>query len=92
MAISYSQCAPLSEALRKTFDGDHPCELCKVVQNGRKAAQKQSLSKLETRLDFLLTQSPPLLYPPPPVVIPASTVRNENLRIDPPPTPPPRTA
>ena len=31
MIIVYSQTAPLREALAKTFDGEHPCGLCKAV-------------------------------------------------------------
>jgi hypothetical protein len=32
MTVEYSQTAPLSEALAMTFDGKHPCELCKLVE------------------------------------------------------------
>lgn len=32
MTVEYSQKAPLSEALRMTFDGKHPCEICKLVE------------------------------------------------------------
>ena len=32
MTVEYSQTAPLSEALVMTFDGKHPCELCKLVE------------------------------------------------------------
>ena len=35
MVINYSQNAPLTVALQKTFDGAHPCKLCKVVEEGR---------------------------------------------------------
>ncbi len=40
MIVSYSRDASLSEAVSKTFDGQHPCGLCKVIQKG-KAEQKQ---------------------------------------------------
>jgi hypothetical protein len=32
MVIHYSHDAPLTEALMKTFDGHHPCALCKETQ------------------------------------------------------------
>ncbi len=32
MTVEYSRAAPLSEALAMTFDGKHPCELCKLVE------------------------------------------------------------
>lgn len=32
MTVEYSHTASLSEALVMTFDGKHPCELCKLVE------------------------------------------------------------
>lgn len=31
MTVEYSQTAPLADALAMTFDGKHPCKLCKLV-------------------------------------------------------------
>lgn len=53
MMVKYSKDAPLAEALSKTFDGKHPCRLCKAIQQSR-ASEKQreaSQSKLVTKLD-----------------------------------------
>jgi hypothetical protein len=47
MVISYSQDAPLTEALAKTFDGKHPCKLCKNI-----AESKQSEKKADSDLDL----------------------------------------
>lgn len=41
MIISYSRDASLTEAISKTFDGQHPCPLCKVIKQGRAAEKKQ---------------------------------------------------
>jgi hypothetical protein len=54
MTVEYSQSAPLSEALVMTFDGKHPCELCKLVanelgksdQDDRRAPEKEVELKL----------------------------------------------
>ncbi len=46
MVISYSQRAPLREALSKTFDGKHPCALCKAIQKGRAEEQKRDNQQL----------------------------------------------
>ena len=46
MAISYSQRAPLREALSKTFDGRHPCALCNAIQKGRAEEQKRDNQQL----------------------------------------------
>src|SRR5437867_4285298 len=51
MVISYSQDAPLTEAVVKTFDGQHPCKLCKQIAKGKRSEKrteyKHELSKLE---------------------------------------------
>ncbi len=47
MVISYSQNAPLTEALEKTFDGKHPCKLCKNI-----AESKRSEKKADSELDL----------------------------------------
>ena len=51
MIVSYSQEAPLSEAVVKTFDGQHPCKLCKQIARGKQSEKKSEykfeLSKLE---------------------------------------------
>jgi len=40
MLISYSRDASFKEAVGKTFDGKHPCPLCKAIKKGR-AEEKQ---------------------------------------------------
>jgi hypothetical protein len=51
MVISYSQEGSVTEAVVKTFDGDHPCGLCKQIAKGkrteRKAGYKFELGKLK---------------------------------------------
>ena len=54
MAVSYSQDSTLRKALVKTFDGQHPCQLCKVVRHGEKAAQDKGAPKPITKLDLFL--------------------------------------
>ncbi|NOS72314.1 MAG: hypothetical protein HOP33_20615 [Verrucomicrobia bacterium] len=41
MIISYSRDGSFTEAVSKTFDGQHPCCLCKVIQKGRAEEKKQ---------------------------------------------------
>jgi hypothetical protein len=42
MLVSFSQQGGLEEAISKTFDGKHPCKLCKLVSEGKKAEHKQA--------------------------------------------------
>ncbi|MCI0540627.1 MAG: hypothetical protein L0Z50_35955 [Verrucomicrobiales bacterium] len=92
MVISYSQDSPLKEALVKTFDGQHPCKLCKVVREGKKSEQKQALLKVETKLDFLLVRSAVFLDAPMPFVVLSDEPDSAQPRAESPPTPPPRLA
>ena len=90
MVASYSQTAPLKAALVKTFDGEHPCSICKFVATGKKSEQKQETQKLLRKLDFFLAATPACLFPPVPEALhfkppPSAGARNET-----PPTPPPR--
>jgi hypothetical protein len=92
MAIQYSRADGLGTALQKTFDGNHPCNLCKVVQAGRQAEKEQSTIKLQTRLDLFLwadassVRSPVFAHEPTPQIVIGF------FRSDQPPTPPPRFA
>lgn len=92
MLISYSKDSTLSEALLKTFDGNHPCKLCQMVQAGKRSERPHEIVKFETKFDYWLTTTAPLLVPPPPIVILSSPCRPFRLLFDRPPTPPPRTA
>jgi hypothetical protein len=46
---------PVKEAVTETFDGDHPCDLCKAI-----AAGKQSEKKTEFNLQSQKLEFPPL--------------------------------
>lgn len=41
MIISYSRDGSFTEAVSKTFDGQHPCCLCKMIQKGQAEEKKQ---------------------------------------------------
>ena len=65
MIISYSQDATLAEAISMTFDGEHPCKMCKVVKEGRKAEQeKPATSKTETKFDLFFPSQSLTVYAP----------------------------
>src|SRR6266576_3215000 len=52
MTVRYAKCDSFEVALQKTFDGRHPCKLCKLVKQGKASEQKRDLQKLEAKLDF----------------------------------------
>jgi len=92
MVVSYSQNAPFSIALENTFDGQHPCGLCKLVQEGKKSERQRGLLKAETKLNLLLAQARPWLLPPLPFSLSPTEPGVARIRLESPPTPPPRLA
>ena len=91
MVAGYSQTAPLKEALVKTFDGKHPCSLCKFVDRGKKSEQRQETQKLAPKLDFFLAATRVTLYPPSHAPLQACRIGPTDSRSEAPPTPPPRS-
>jgi hypothetical protein len=56
MAVSYTQQAGLMCGLSQTFDGEHPCAMCKAIQDGQKQEQKKApLLTWELKKDYLAT-------------------------------------
>lgn len=94
MVVVYSQDASLGEALEKTFDGEHPCPLCKIVESGTKSddqdSRKAEVTKVK-KLDLMLAAVESLVVPVSkdvPDYLPPSL--RLSLREDSPPLPPPR--
>lgn len=54
MLMDFSSDASFSEAVGKTFDGEHPCELCKVVKKSKESEEKKPLLKSEMKLEIAL--------------------------------------
>jgi hypothetical protein len=47
MIVSYSQGTSFQEAIRLTFDGKHPCCLCKAVKQGRSQEKQQEQNQVK---------------------------------------------
>lgn len=93
MVLDYSQNAPITVAVERTFDGKHPCSLCKIVKHGKETEQKQEAIKLKGKVDsWLLSRAVSFDSPrvtAQPIAAPAFFFHT---RGDSPPVPPPRTA
>src|SRR5206468_7477725 len=46
MIIDYSKREPLCHAIAQTFDGAHPCSLCKMVNKAKSTERKSDLQPL----------------------------------------------
>ena len=54
MVVQYSQQVGLKAGLTQTFDGEHPCSVCKAIQDGKKQEQKKvRLLQTELKKDYL---------------------------------------
>jgi hypothetical protein len=52
MLANYSRQASLSQAVSDTFDGKHPCPLCKAISKGKQDEKKTEFSKPGKSFDF----------------------------------------
>lgn len=52
MMVDFSATTTLSEAVGKTFGGDHPCAMCKVVEKAKGEDEKKVLVKAEMKMEL----------------------------------------
>lgn len=91
MLVAYSAESNFSEAVVKTFDGQHPCKLCLTVTEGKKADTRKKMLKGSEKIDSVIVVSEVLLCPPVSVAVhPLDQAGLSPLR-NAPPTPPPRS-
>jgi hypothetical protein len=64
MLVANARHAPLSEAVAKTFDGAHPCDLCQAVAAGKKSEKKSEVLPAVMKLDLICTLRPLTWLPP----------------------------
>jgi hypothetical protein len=90
MLINYSQKATLTEALVKTFDGKHPCALCKEIAKGKRSEKKSEFPLQLKKFEFLAVKAPFILSAP--THFWHLMVTDDHLKsvLRTPPTPPPR--
>jgi hypothetical protein len=53
MIVGYSCAAPLPQAVAKTFDGRHPCPLCKLLRAEKKAESTQAAPQPLVKFDLI---------------------------------------
>jgi hypothetical protein len=90
MVISYSHDASLTEALVKTFDGKHPCKLCKNIDESKRSEKKSDSDLDLKKFEFSFVSSEfifraPAFLDEPPLLNDAAAALAQT-----PPVPPPR--
>jgi len=56
MIVDYSKQTSLCRAIAQTFDGAHPCSLCRIVNKGKTAEKKSDLQLLTPKIDMICTK------------------------------------
>jgi len=85
------QSTSLSQALTKTFDGKHPCPLCKVVAAGKSAEKKSAFTLEQKKLEFPPVPERLVLVAPTQFQLLPQANFSAEVLIQEPPTPPPRS-
>ncbi len=92
MLVKFSRTTSFAQAVTLTFDGKHPCRLCRLVKEGQ-AREREQKSQAIQPLQKMELGLPPALM----VIFHPSAPRNEiepdrqfETRNERPPTPPPR--
>ena len=57
MLVAYSRDAQLTEAVAKTFDGQHPCGLCVRIEQGKKSERQVPVEVAKAKPVFVLPVS-----------------------------------
>lgn len=58
MILDYSKCAPIQQAIARTFDGAHPCALCHAINKGKADDHKRDLQVTALKIDLVCVTRP----------------------------------
>ncbi len=92
MLVSYSTESSFGEAVVKTFDGKHPCQLCVAVDEGKQSEREQQLVKSLDKTDWLIVRTLVVLVRPASTPTPIANGFPPPALGSAPPLPPPRIA
>ena len=53
MVVNYSQRCSITEAIAQTFDGDHPCDLCKKISQSKNNEKKHDAQRGTAKADLI---------------------------------------
>jgi hypothetical protein len=90
MIVSYSQKSGVMTGIKKTFDGNHPCDLCKLVSKAKSEQKTQDVTQVQAKLDFFLVNQLEFVAKPMPRALLPHFPAIAELLFEVPPIPPPR--
>jgi hypothetical protein len=80
----------LGQAVTRTFDGRHPCPLCKAIAEGKKSEKKSQATPCFKTFEFPPATEDFVLTPPARFASPFPALLLARTLFETPPTPPPR--
>lgn len=90
MLAKNARTEPLSEAISQTFDGHHPCPLCRQIAENRQREKKSDAQPELKRLEYSLDRIAFVICPPNHFYLQSESLSSAPLLTEQPPTPPPR--
>lgn len=91
MLLQNSRQYSLTDAVARTFDGDHPCNLCKTVQHSKKQSDQQQKETATKKMDLrAVIAASDLVFPAGKFSLRKVASPQFGRRADRPPVPPPR--
>ena len=78
-------------ALEKTFDGRHPCPLCRQIAQGRQSEKKSELQSTLKKLEFFNQSVDFIINSPSRFILSAESESTAAMLPNSPPVPPPRS-
>ena len=80
------------QAVQTTFSGEHPCDLCKRISEGKQSEQMPEKIPMGGKVDMLCERRVIAIVPPSePMIFPSAPTEGTS-RSERPPVPPPRAA
>jgi hypothetical protein len=90
MIADQLQSTSVSQALANTFDGNHPCALCKTIATGKQSERKAEFPGRMPKLECPAVCQPVVWIAPARPFVPPPADTFADLLPQSPPTPPPR--
>src|SRR5215469_5729222 len=63
MFVDYSQRCSFKQAIVQTFDGAHPCDLCKQISKAKSSEKNQESARVATKADLICVTGKVALLP-----------------------------
>ena len=92
MLIERTHADSFATAVQTTLDGEHPCDMCKRITEGKQSEQQPEKSQVKVKMDLLCERRLIAIAPPSAPMIFQSGPTEGTPRAERPPVPPPRAA